>query len=215
MGSPSAVSVHWSWPSAARWVFAARLYAALTLLFGCVYFGANWWAAQRGGTARLHAGWELGIPFVPAAVVVYFSIALIFVLPLFSLEEKGLVRLARAFAVCTCMAGVVFVALPFQIGFERPASVAGFETVYAALYRFDAPFNTLPSLHIAYSTLILGVLAAGCQSRLVRLALAGWWLAVCASVLLVHQHHVADVVTGAALGAASGWRLMFNRRARG
>jgi membrane-associated phospholipid phosphatase len=169
---------------------------------------------HRQATAHLYADWELGIPFVPGAIAVYFSISLVFALPVLALDECGLSRMARAFAGCTCVAGVMFVAMPFRIGFERPPSVAGFESIYSALYRFDAPFNTVPSLHIAYSTLILWTLASGTASRPARLALVGWWLAICASVLLVHQHHVVDVVTGIALGAASTWRLVFKRRDR-
>jgi hypothetical protein len=210
----AAIVVAWTWPSRARLALAARAYTGLTALFAVVYFGANEWASHRQGTATLQAAWERGIPFVPAAIAVYFSIALVFALPVFALDERGLTKMARAFALCTCVAGLVFVVLPFRIGFERPALVAGFESIYAALYRFDAPFNTVPSLHIAYSTLILWTLAWRTASQAGRLALAGWWLAICASVLLVHQHHVADVAGGIALGGAcAGW-LLFRRRDR-
>ena len=205
-----AITVNWHWPSRAGLALAARLYLGLSLLFGLVYFGANWWALQRQGVATVHADWELDIPFIPGAIAVYFSIALVFVLPVFALDEQGLRRLARTFAICTCVAGLFFVAMPLRIAFERPASVPGFEAIYAALYRIDAPFNTAPSLHIAYSSLILWTLMAGTASRYGRLALGTWWLAICTSVLFVHQHHVVDVATGIVLGAACAWPLRFS-----
>jgi PAP2 superfamily len=210
-----ALTVVWNRPSGARLALAARVYAGLALLFGLVYFGANWLASQREVTTSLQAEWERGIPFVPGAIAVYFSIALVFALPLFALDERGFIKMARAFVTCTCVAGAVFVALPLRLGFERPAAVAGFESIYAALYRFDAPFNTVPSLHVAYSTLILLTLARGTASRWGRHALTAWWLAICASVLLVHQHHVADVIGGILLGDACIRWLGFRRADRG
>ena len=210
-----AIGVDWTWPSRARLTSAARVYAVLTLLFALVYFGANWWASQRGGVATLQAHWEHHIPFIPSVIAVYLSIALVFALPVFALDERSFIRMARAFALCTCIAGAVFVALPFRLGFDRPASVAGFESIYSTLYRLDAPFNTVPSLHIAYSTLVLWTLVRGTASRLGQLALAMWWLAICASVLLVRQHHVVDVAGGIALGGACSWRVLFSRPDRG
>ena len=51
------------------------------------------------------------------------------------------------------------------------------------------------------STLILGALHSGSTNSRARLFWLIWWGGVCASVLLVHQHHVIDVIAGTALGA--------------
>ena len=180
------------------------------MLFAAVYFGANALAVAGGSSRELHAAWERSIPFMPGAIAVYFSIAVVFLLPLFAFDEAGLAALAARFAAVTLIAGAVFVAYPVRIGFDRPPVVDGYGAVFAALYCFDAPYNTVPSLHIAYSTLILGGIALGTRSLWLRTLLLLWLAAIGASVLLVHQHHVIDVLAGALLG---GLGLMRRRRA--
>lgn len=189
----------WRAPTRAQLLLYLRLLAGLTLLFAAVYGGCNWLTRQRGDTRVLHAQWELAIPFVPALIYVYLSIGLLFWLPLFCLEERRMVAIAKAFAAATLAAGVVFLLLPARLGFERPASVAGYGVLYAALYQLDLAHNLVPSLHIAYSTLIVGVTATAVRGPS-RAALLLWLVAIVASVVLVRQHHLLDVAGGLLLG---------------
>jgi len=181
-----------------------KMYAGLHLLFAAVYGSANWLAARHAQPSRYYAAWELDMPFVPAMIYVYFSIALLFWVPLFLLDDTRLRRLGVAAAGCILVAGMIFVLAPGTTGFAPQPAVAGTldSVLFQALHAVDKPFNTAPSLHVALSTLLVLVARQGATSHWLRIALFAWLGAILASVLLVHQHHLADVLTGALLGAA-------------
>ena len=188
----------WALPSRSKFFLYLRLNLLLSVLFCAIYGLTNLLAKERAGTTELHAQWEVGIPLVPAAILVYFSIVVLFWLPLFILGSKHLRLLARQFAFATIAAGAVFVLLPAKLGFAREAPSGAFQQIFSLLHQLDQPFNTLPSLHVAYSTLMLGTLNIASPGA--RPIWFGWWCAICVSVVLVHQHHLVDVVAGTALG---------------
>jgi membrane-associated phospholipid phosphatase len=187
-----------------RWRNHAGAYAAyaaaLTLLFAGVYGATNWISQQRSETYRVFTDWELTLPFVPQLVFVYFSVVVILFLPMFSVQRHEVRPLAGAFALTTGIAGLSFLLFPAQLGFVRPSLVPGYEPIFSTLYAIDLPYNTLPSLHVAYSTLALLTVARATDSRLARVGLALWLVVIAASVVLMHQHHIADVVAGFVLG---------------
>lgn len=193
----------WTWPDGARWAVFLRLNILLNLLFVAVYGGSNWIAARSGPAVSLHFTWELAIPLVPSAILIYFSIAILFWLPLFVCSVEGLNALGRRFALATLAAGLLFVAFPVRSGFARIPPEGPFQDVFASLWAIDGAFNSIPSLHVAYSTLIFCALSGHIATTRVRLLGGIWYLAICASVLLVHQHHLADIAGGLALAWAS------------
>lgn len=192
------------WPDGTRWAVFLRLHVLLTLLFAVVYGGSNWIAVASGRGVTLHFAWELSIPLVPPAILIYFSIALLFWLPLFVCSIDGLLGLGRRFALATLAAGLLFVAIPVRSGFARIPPEGAFQAVFAGLWQVDGAFNSMPSLHIAYSTLVFCALSGRVAATHLRLLGGLWFLAICSSVLLVHQHHLADIVGGIALAWAVG-----------
>jgi membrane-associated phospholipid phosphatase len=107
---------------------------------------------------------------------------------------------AGAFALATGVAGLCFLLFPTRLGFERPSLVPGYAPIFSTLYAIDLPYNTLPSLHVAYSTLALLTVARAADNRLACIGLALWLVIMAASVVLIHQHHIADVAAGLVLG---------------
>lgn len=200
-----------AWPDGARWAVFLRLHVLLTLLFAVVYGGSNWIAAASGRDVTLHFTWELSIPLVPPAILIYFSIALLFWLPLFVCSIDGLRALGRRFALTTLAAGLLFVAFPVRSGYARIPPEGAFQAVFSALWQIDGVFNAMPSLHIAYSTLVFCALSSRITATPLRLLGGFWYLAICASVLLVHQHHLADIAGGIVLARAAG---VIDRRRR-
>ncbi len=193
-----------SWPDRAGASLYVRLLVLLSLLFVLVYGGCNWLTSQRESTWGMYAQWELTIPFVPSMVFVYFSISVLFWLPMFCLNPTQMRALARVFALATVVAGVCFLLIPGHLGHTRPTTVPDFAPVYAAMYQLDLSHNLVPSLHIAYSSLLVWVITSALvgsqQSRRSAWLLYGWLALIIASVLLVHQHHLLDVATGLLLG---------------
>src|SRR2546428_4346513 len=136
-------------------------------------------------------------------IYAYFSIAVVFLLPLFTLDEPQLRRLERAFGCATLLAGACFLALNGQLGFERTAA-GPMNWLAAAMYAFDPPRNLVPSLHVLYAALVLRTVAAESRRPAARVAIGVWFLVLASSTLLVHQHHVVDVVSGALGGWIAG-----------
>jgi membrane-associated phospholipid phosphatase len=70
----------------------------------------------------------------------------------------------------------------------------------------------VPSLHVACSALCVATLLHAGPRATVKLGLLLWAGLLSVSVLLVHQHHLLDVLTGWLLGLAA-YRLVYLRRA--
>ena len=185
-----------------------RLAVPVGALFAVVYFSLNWFTAHRPGHYRLYLDWELAIPFVPAMIYVYASILLLFLLPPLLLSRHAFTALARAMAVVILVAAAAFLLFPAEPGFQRPAHVPGYDALYRTLYALDQPYNLVPSLHIACAALCIAALLHAGPRTVIRLGLMLWAGLLSASVLLVHQHHLLDVVTGWLLGLAA-YRLVY------
>ena len=170
-----------------------RWAAFLTVLFFPVYGFCNWFTAQRATRYRLWFDWELAIPFVPEMIWVYLSLCIAFFLPMFALRAPALNALCRRLMFAVLVSAAIFLMLPGQLGYPRQAETL--PRVFGLIYSLDLPHNLVPSLHVSWSALFVGALREASPPWL-RRVLAAWLVALCASVLLVHQHHVLDVVVG-------------------
>ena len=180
------------------------------VLFALVYYSTNWISARRTDNFHLYFDRELAIPFVPGMIYIYASVLVLVLLPALTLTRDQIHALARAILVTLLIAALVFLLLPADLGFERPAHVPGYNAVYQALYALEMPHNLVPSLHIASSTLLIAAILKNTASPWARLGLVLWGVLLCASVLLVHQHHLLDVASGLLLGLGT-YRLCFLR----
>ena len=185
----------------------ARLAIPVGILFAVIYFGMNWITARRTDRYHLYFDWELAIPFVPAMIYGYASLLILLLLPAVTLSQPQLRALARALAITLFVAAVSYLLLPADLGFERPAYVPGYDTVFQTLYALEMPHNLVPSLHIACSILLIATIFNNMSSFWIRSGLILWAILICGSVLLVHQHHVLDVVSGLLLGIVT-YRLV-------
>lgn len=185
----------WSWPDAARWRAFLKFDGMFFLCFVPVYFGGGHLAAAADHTFGLYLAWEREIPFVPWMIWPYLSLLTLFQLPLLHLDPRQIAVLSRQATLTLLAAGACFLLLPTHAGFA-PAAVPDFyQPLFALLAAVDTPHNLAPSLHVAFSALIL----LGCASRTSsRLAWCyrGWLLLLSLSTLLVHQHHLFDVASG-------------------
>lgn len=184
----------WRLPTADALKVYLSYAAIVALLFVAGYGGANWLASQRAGHLGIFLDPELAIPLLPAMIWVYLSINLLFVLPVFRLDVAALRLLGRRMIAATIAAALVFVAMPTTVGFSRLDGAGS--AAFRLLYALDQPYNCVPSLHVAYSTLLIAALARDGQWVL-KGALGAWLALIMASTVLTHQHHLVDI--GAAL----------------
>ena len=72
----------------------------------------------------------------------------------------------------------------------------GYLSPYLFLHKLDHPHNLYPSLHITFSVLTAFAMFDQTNSKWFHLFLVLWITLICFSVVLVHQHHLFDVITG-------------------
>lgn len=169
----------------------------ISVAFFAVYPLCNWLTANRTGTFNLYVESELSIPFVPEMVWAYLSLYLLFLMPPFALDQVRMDKLGRRLIAATLFGGLIFLLLPAVLGFERTIPDDPFySSLFGHLFAVDLPHNMVPSLHVTFSALILFALLDGSLPPLTRIIFWGWLGLICASTVLVHQHHLLDVATG-------------------
>ncbi|MBI1289100.1 MAG: phosphatase PAP2 family protein [Flavobacteriales bacterium] len=170
-------------------------------IFLVTYLTANSLASQNPHRYEMYSTWELNVPLVPWMIVVYLSYVGVFLLlPMLMKTGRSIQSLAYAFLTSIGVSTVIFVLFPGELGYHRPEHVAGFNYLFQALYDVDKPHNLFPSLHVTFSSMTALAIAHQSDVRWFRWVIAGWALLIALSVVLVHQHHVFDIVTGLMLG---------------
>lgn len=179
-----------------------RLLASFALLF----YGLDVLTAGRSARVPLGMAWEAQIPCWPPAWWIYLSVLLAPLLPwACGLPAAEIRAWERRMAWALAVAAIGFALLPA----DPPVCTAAPDALSDWGRWMAGAHNMLPSLHVTLGLLSMGWVWSVAGQRL-RAALAVWALALVASVLLTRQHHVADVLAGAALA----WALRPRRSAR-
>ncbi len=167
------------------------------IAFFSIYPTCNWLSAQRSHTFNLYFTGELIIPFVPEFIWLYFSMYVLFLLPPCFLGVTDLKVLGKQLISATSFSGVIFLFFPAKLGFERSIPQdALYESLFAKMFAIDMPYNLVPSLHVVFSALIVLAITDSCQSILGKYVYWVWLSLICLSILLVHQHHLLDLIAG-------------------
>lgn len=151
-------------------------------------------------------GW---FPREPAWSMVYLSLFLAALLPVFVVHQQELIRrVILAYLSAWLFAYAVFLVYPTAAPVHAEVTGEGFSAVaLRMLYDSDVPYNCFPSLHVAQC--FLAALTCNRIHRGVGLATGLWASLVALSTLYTKQHYVADVVAGILLAYAA--HLVFFR----
>ena len=142
--------VNSTWRTYAFWFFW------ISIVFFTVYPLCNWLTAKRDVTFNLYITQEFSIPFVPEFIWIYLSLYLLFFIPPFVLEPMHMNALGRQLVGATFVCGLAFLLLPAELGFDRTIPEDPFYgALFAGMFELDLPHNLVPSLHVAFSALIL------------------------------------------------------------
>ena len=201
-----------TWPGWSLLGETVLLATAQSLWWVLVYHGADYLTGLHTFRLPLHMEWELKLPFIPALILAYLSLGLVYLPAPFILRSRAELRvLTWTLFLVTGVAGIGFVLLPGE-----PAYAPADPGVWAPLFNLNRQvvlrYNMAPSLHVAMSSVVLAAYAAHCGwlGKTLLGALAGL---IALSTLLTHQHHVVDVVSGLAL-AWVGYRFCYRPRSR-
>lgn len=179
------------------------------IVFFAIYPASNWLSSHRTGLWHLHLDSERSIPFVPQAVWLYLSMYLLFALPPFFVPPHEAARVGKQLIAGCVASGLMFLLFPASLGFDwvLPAD-APYRQIFQAIRDIDAPHNLVPSLHVVFSCVI--ALACASYARAPFGSLLRIWLAaIVASTVLVHQHHLIDVLAALLLVGVLRWRWKF------
>ena len=180
---------------------ALTVSVALSILFLIVYGGCNWITARRANVGLFYFEWERATPFVPFFILPYMSIDLFFVVaPFLCRTDRELSILAKRITTAIIVAGICFLIFPLRFAFPRPHADGFLGAIFDSFRGMDAPYNLLPSLHAALMLILADVYLRNTR-RLVRIAIAVWFILIALSPLLTYQHHLIDIVGGFVLAA--------------
>ena len=192
-----------AWPGWRHLGHTALLALAVSIWFQIIFNATNYWTGLHNYRVRLHLDAERYIPFVPASVLAYLSIYLLFAVTPFILRDRRAVRaLAATLMMTTVIAGIGFLLFPGELQFDAADDPGRWEGLVAFARRIALRYNLAPSLHVALAVVCAGAFASAAR-WIGKLLLWGWTLAIALSTLLLHQHHLVDVVTGYGLGLAA------------
>lgn len=202
---PETQALHSASSRGAVWKTYALWAGWVGVAFFTVYPTCNWITASRD-TFNLYGEWELSAPFIPEFIWIYMSFYILFILPPLFLNESGLRALGKQLTQGSLLAGVIFLALPAKLGFIRTIPEdPRLGAIFSAIFNLDRPHNLVPSLHVVFSALLLWSLRDVLRASVAKLFCDFWLAAICLSTVLVHQHHVLDVITGLLLS----WLMRF------
>ncbi|MBS2036358.1 phosphatase PAP2 family protein [bacterium] len=188
----------------------------MVLLTGAVYWSVYAASARLGDLAadrhRLYFGWERAIPLVPAAALVYLSIALMLVPLMRALPTATQLRPVAITLICqSLVAALCFWLLPLEDGYPHLGPASGWDGwVWNLSNDLALRHNYFPSLHVTLAVSAALVLSRARGST--HWPMACWAAAISFSTLLVHQHHLIDIFGGLLL-AQAGVRLIYDRLA--
>lgn len=186
------------------WTYSPGLDALYIYLYWCfwiavaffsIYPTTNWITAHRDATFDLYVQTELGIPFVPQFIWAYLSMYVLFLVPLFAVRPERMPKLGKQLIAGTIASGIIFLLLPANLGFARSVPIdSAYSGIYASMFALDRPHNLVPSLHLVFSSaIVLACTEASPPSY--KIALFVWLTAISLATLLVHQHHILDIVS--------------------
>jgi phytoene/squalene synthetase len=180
--------------------FGGALFAVgFALLFLLLYGGASVLSAFVPWRVPVALPFEASLPFVPEMAAVYLSMnVLLGAAPFLLRRWREMWTLFAVLATQTAIGAFFFLLLPVETSFpERSADgLAGGVLRIADAVNLER--NFLPSLHVAFAVTMVWAYAPK-LGRFGRTVVALWAGAIIASTVLIHEHHLLDVLTGIAL----------------
>ena len=177
-----------------------RLTTGMVITVGS-YEVINHW--PRAHDLVMATDFDRSIPLIPAFVLPYLSfIPIVFGLVPWLLRKPPMLKAYVIALFASQMAmNALYVLVPATL--PRPALTDSdfFSWLLRdVVWRLDEPVNTFPSNHVTFSVIAILALRATAPPNRFRIGLQAWLVLVCLSTLFVHQHVVADVASGLALG---------------
>jgi len=175
------------------------------LIYGIVMFGIwsglYFYIARTRINAEKHSmfvEFDKMIPFIPEWVWVYLTVYMIFLIPLFGLSDRRLLKTVMSSYITVMLICYVFFYF-YPVEYPRPEFVVKDFSTWALslVYKNDKPWNCFPSSHCAMAMMAALVLLE------INWFFGLWGMAVAISIgistLFIKQHFIIDVISGFSL----------------
>ena len=168
-----------------------------SVICGLLYNGSNSYAETATHHYQVYFEFEKSIPQIPWMILFYISYYFYLFLNFALVKQPDKIKaLCLTMTFSSLLAALVFIIFPSELGFSRAENIDGFEGIFNWLHLVDKPHNLFPSLHITFTSIATYVMICETRSKLFHASIIAWALMITFSVVLVHQHHLIDVLTG-------------------
>ncbi len=157
--------------------------------------------------ANIAISLDKSITFIAPMILIYACSLPLFVLSFFVINIQDLGRLTHRLILATLIACLIFYGCPLIIS-KSPVDFyfwgIDWKWIYSILYQIDKPYNQLPSLHVAYASIIGYSLIKTSQSWKIWICFLFYILCIliALSTVFTWQHHSLDVLAGLILVCA-------------
>ncbi len=187
-----------AWPGRAVLFAYVKFQLIFYVMFFPAYFGGRYIADRSGSEVSLYLPWELQIPYMAWMFGPYALFFWIFLLPIFHFQPHHFDVLTRQSTFTLIVAALAFSFFPVKLGFQ-PVDLSAVPLPFAHFVEIiDTRYNSVPSLHVTFTVLLLAACVQFASGSLRMVYLASGVLIVLSTVF-THQHHLIDVVSGTLL----------------
>lgn len=177
-------------------------YARFPLLAALILNCSVYWLTRPLTAGAVHydlsTGLDSAIPFVPAFIVIYVLAYIQWVVGYILIardSEERCYRVLSGEMLTKLLCGLIFLLLPTRMVRPEVTGTDVFSRMTALIYALDTPENLFPSIHCVESWLCFrGAIGAKKLGKGYKIGCLVFTLLVFASVLLVKQHLVADIL---------------------
>lgn len=199
-------------PPKSEWKILLGLYFSFMLFFYGCYASTNYWTSLVPSRYSFYFSWELTLPFLPQFAWLYLSLNFLMSLSLFIFRSgKELFPFFWVLTGETLFASFCFLFIPFQLSF--PSIVEDQHFLFRVMDTINLNYNCFPSLHVAFAWTSALVFAKNCLWK-GKVFFYTWALGISLSTVILHQHHVIDVLGGIALAWVGTYFFYFPMRQR-
>jgi len=154
--------------------------------------------------------WEKQIPFLPWTAIIYLSMSLLILLPLFIIRDKALIwQLIKILSIQTLIGSITFILFPVENDFPARQGAGFFYQIFILADTLNLTGNNQPSLHVCFAVTIAMVLVSRVTIKY-QIFYYLWALAITISTMTIHEHGLVDIIFGffLALWGAKKWMRM-------
>ena len=149
------------------------------------------------------------LPFVPGFIVLYLSGYVLGTLAyLLTRSRQTSPRVMAGYALLAGVGGLFYILYPCRAERREGLAVTNlFTYLVSALQKTLKPYNTLPSMHVAFCLYSALIVMQFTHLGLGMLLIA-WAALVALATLLAKQHTILDVAAGVALSLVAYWLVV-------